>query len=95
MKSVFPSLPQIYLQNKNVHTHTHTICLFMKPSIPVAHLNNVTPDAIRWFIIGAYQAGASESEIVSLTNLSRYTIRYTIASFVKTGLPSMRTQKSK
>ncbi|KAI8328993.1 hypothetical protein BC941DRAFT_443958 [Chlamydoabsidia padenii] len=65
----------------------------MKPSIPVANLTNTNPDAIRWFIIGAYQAGASETEIVSLTNLSRYTIRYTIASFVRTGLPHLRKQK--
>ncbi|CAO3596841.1 unnamed protein product [Absidia cylindrospora] len=62
----------------------------MKPSIPTND-----PDTVQWFIIGAYQAGASESEIVSMTNLSRFTIHNTIPSFKKTGNPNMRRRKSK
>ncbi|ORZ19862.1 hypothetical protein BCR42DRAFT_410671 [Absidia repens] len=62
----------------------------MKPAIPTDD-----PDTIQWFIIGAYQAGASETEIVSMTNLSRFIIHNTISSFKKTGNPNLRRRKSR
>ncbi|ORZ23159.1 hypothetical protein BCR42DRAFT_404110 [Absidia repens] len=64
----------------------------MKPSIPFTRLNK-SPDAMRWFIVGAHEAGASESKIVSLTNLSRQTVWHVINCFKRTGTPNVRRRK--
>ncbi|CAO3592730.1 unnamed protein product [Absidia cylindrospora] len=64
----------------------------MKPSIPFTRLNK-SPDAIRWFIVGAHQAGASHNEIASLTNFSRQTVWHVINSFKRTGMPNGRRRK--
>ncbi|KAI8081716.1 uncharacterized protein BX664DRAFT_388659, partial [Halteromyces radiatus] len=63
----------------------------MKPSIPIVS-NNLSQDALSWYIVGSYLGGATEGRIAAMTGLSRQRIQYTITTFRKTGLPHRRKQ---
>ncbi|KAI9319755.1 hypothetical protein BX666DRAFT_1915987 [Dichotomocladium elegans] len=47
-------------------------------------------DSVRWFVIGAYQAGCSTSRISDMTHLSENAVRNIVRNFQHTGSPSHR-----
>lgn len=55
--------------------------------------HSITPhdpnEAKRWLIIGAYQAGASESRIARISGLSRTAVRRIILNYQRTEIPSL------
>lgn len=51
--------------------------------------NRDTPEAKRWLIIGAHQAGASEKHVARISGLSRTAVRNIILNYQRTGTPNM------
>lgn len=48
-----------------------------------------TPEAKRWLIVGAYQAGASEKHVARISGLSKTAVRNIILNYQRTGTPSI------
>ncbi|KAI9361801.1 hypothetical protein BD770DRAFT_316997 [Pilaira anomala] len=46
-----------------------------------------SPEAKRWLIIGAYQAGASEKHVARISGLSKTAVRNIILNYQRTGTP--------
>ncbi|ORX46766.1 hypothetical protein DM01DRAFT_1339423 [Hesseltinella vesiculosa] len=57
--------------------------------------SDMSTEDMRWFIIGAHEAGATEADIMAMTQLSKNTVRYAIDTFRKTGLPFYQKRKYK
>ncbi|KAI8340422.1 hypothetical protein BD560DRAFT_412390 [Blakeslea trispora] len=48
-----------------------------------------SPEAKRWLIVGAFQAGASEKHIARISGLSRTAVRNIILNYRRTGIPCL------
>ncbi|KAI9490509.1 hypothetical protein BDB00DRAFT_875250 [Zychaea mexicana] len=47
------------------------------------------PEHMRWYVVGAHLAGAVDSQIVEMTDLTKGSIRQIIQNFKRTGSPSI------
>ncbi|KAI8064226.1 hypothetical protein BC940DRAFT_306473 [Gongronella butleri] len=54
---------------------------------------DMTKEDMRWFIVGAHEAGAAETDIMAMTNLSKHTVRYAIDTYKRTGQPFYERQR--
>ena len=50
---------------------------------------NTIPEHIRWYVVGAHLAGAVDSQIMEMTDLTKGSIRQIITNFKRTGSPSI------
>ncbi|KAJ8651721.1 hypothetical protein O0I10_012709 [Lichtheimia ornata] len=57
---------------------------------PIRPSNRQPHDSIRWFVVGAHQAGCSPARISDMTYLSESAVRNIIRNFQHTGSPSLR-----
>ncbi|KAI7884734.1 uncharacterized protein EV154DRAFT_522076 [Mucor mucedo] len=48
-----------------------------------------SPEAKRWLIVGAYQAGATEKHVARISGLSKTAVRNIILNYQRTGTPCM------
>lgn len=46
-----------------------------------------SPEAKRWLIVGAYQAGATEKHVARISGLSKTAVRNIILNYQRTGTP--------